>query len=150
MTDPYNPNPRLGDRLEELEQRLRAFGKLTRQQLLFKLASLGLHEKVAALQKPPGEERLYKSVRNSLRKRQGDIEGLAWSFARHGIFVERGVGKHRPVNSAAAMANAQPWLYPTLDKALENLADLLAEEYADIVAAEVAIRIPGVIDTRIQ
>lgn len=150
MTDPYNPNPRLDERLESLEKSLLAFAKLTRNEMLRKMAQLGLRERIILYKKTEGEERLYKSIRTRLRKRQGDIEGLAWSFARHGIFVERGVGKNRPVGSGAAAFAAQPWLYPVLNTAIENLADLLAEEYADIVAAEVVIRIPGVIDTTIR
>lgn len=144
MTDPFNPSPRLGDRLEELENKLRDFGKITRQELLFKLAAFGLKDRAEI------SESLYSSVRNLLRKRNGDIEGVGWSFARHGIFFERGVGKGRPVGSAAAAKAANPWLYPTLDSSINKLADLLAEEYADIVAAELVIRIPGVIDTTIR
>lgn len=140
MTDEFNPSPRLGDRLESLEQSARNFGTETKEQLLRRLAGMGLQEKA----------QLYRSLRSKLNFKQGDLEGIAWSFARHGIFVEHGVGKHRPKGSSFANKYARPWLRPVLTDAVEQLADLLAEEYADIVAGEIVIRIPGVIDTTIK
>ena len=140
MTDQFNPNPRLGDRLEQLENEVKNFGQLTKKELLTKLASLGLHQRA----------KLYRSVRSKLKIKQGDLEGVSWSFLQHGIFYEHGVGKHRPKGSTAASRAARPWLKPVLNDAVEQLADLLAEEYADIAAAEVVIRIPGVIDTTIK
>lgn len=145
MTDQFNPSPRLGDRLESLEKKLRGFGRMTRTELIYAAQNLGLKERVSMLS---------KSIGSNVRKRSGDIDGVSFSFARHGIFLEHGVGKNRPKGSAAASRTrskiGSPWLAPTLDDAVEKLADLLAEEYADIVAAEVVIRIPGIIDTSIR
>lgn len=146
MTDPFNPSPRLADRLEAMDKEIRAWALLTRKQLLFKLASLGLHERVQLA----NSIKLEKSLKSYIRKKGGDIETVAFSFARHGIFLERGVGKGRPVNSPQANHAAKPWLAPTLPKAVQSLADLLADEYADIVALEARIIIPGIIDTKIR
>ena len=135
---------RLGDRLEQMDQEIRAWGRLTRKALLFRLHSLGLQDRVAL----QGELQLRKSLRSKIRKKNGDIERISFAFARHGIFLERGVGKGRPVGSAQATKAAKPWLKPTLDPAIETLADLLENEYADIAAAELRLFIPGIIDTK--
>lgn len=165
MADEFNPNPSLGDRLEALEKSLRGFGRTTRSELIMAASRLQLKDRAALVSriryversgqiKVQREKPLVESIGSSIRKRGGDIDGVAFSFARHGIFLEHGVGKHRPKGSpAAARLRAKigaPWLAPTLDGAVEKLADLLAEEYADIVAAEVVIKIPGVIDTSIK
>lgn len=151
-------------RYKALEESLKSFGTYTKQQLLFELAAMGLSER-AALAKSfskikykvrdgkvsvEREKPLYSSIGFGIKKKSGDIESLAFRFARHGIFLERGVGKYRPVNSPAAEAAERPWLGHILDNATDELADLLAEEFADIIAAEVVIRVPGVLDTKVS
>ena len=64
------PTPRLGDRLEELDKEIRAWARLTRKQLLFRLASLNLKERVRL----SGEVALRKSLRSYVRKKGGEIE----------------------------------------------------------------------------
>lgn len=131
---------RLGDRLEAMDREVKMWAALTRKALLFRLASMGLQER-ASLEGPG----LYKSLKSNLRKKDGDIEKVSFAFARHGIFIEQGVGKGRPRGSSSANQAKQPWLVPELPDAVEKLADLLQEEYADIAAAEVRILIPGII-----
>lgn len=129
----------IAHKLEKLEKEVRAWSSLTRKDLLIQLAALGLEQ----------QSELVKSVRAKLFKRQGDLEGAAFSFIRHGIFFERGVGKGRPVGSPQAQRAAKPWLKPVIPEAVEKLADVLVEEYADVAASEVKINIPGIISTKI-
>jgi len=138
-----NENIRLGDRLEAMDKEVRGWARLTKQKLLFKLASLNLEERIRLT----NDLRLKKSVRDYVRKKGGELDAVAFSFARQGIFIEHGVGRGRPVRSAQAEANKQPWLKPVLSASIEDLANLLADEYADIAAAEVKINIPGIITT---
>lgn len=126
-------------KLEKLEKEVRRWSSITRKDLLTQLASLDLEQ----------QSELVKSVRAKLFKRQGDLEGAAFSFVRHGIFFERGVGRGRPVGSAKAERLAKPWLKPVIPGAVEKLADVLVEEYADVAASEVKINIPGIISTKI-
>lgn len=158
MANDFGSTARLGDRLEQMENDLRDFGKQTRRDLLRQLASLDLKDRseifsrityrtrggTRVQREPP----LQKSITSKLRKRDGSVEALAWGFVRHGIFLEHGVGKGRPVRSPQANRAARPWLRPVLEPAVEELADLLENLYADIISAEVRIRIPGVIDSQ--
>lgn len=146
MTDEFNPSPRLADRLEAMEKELRAWGQVTRRSLIQRVLSLNLRERGTLAE---GEKRLKDSIGYSLRRKDGDVEAIAFSFPRKGIFLERGVGRSRPANSAAANAAARPWIEPTLPPAIEELAKILSEEYADIAAAELRIIVPGVINTTI-
>jgi len=139
-----NLNLPKAERREALEEEVRKWGRLTRQKLVERILSLNMHERAAVTMDKP----LAKSVRSIFRKQSGDIEGVSFRFPRHGIFLERGVGKHRPVNSAAANKAAKPWISTTLPSATEQLADILAKEYADLVAEDVQINIPGVISTK--
>lgn len=137
---------RLADRLDRLDKEVRQWGQLTRKKLRERLITLDLEERTRLV----GEKQLVRNLRSIVRKKQGDLESVAFSFPRHGIFLEHGVGKHRPIGSAAAARAAKPWLKPVLGEATEELADLLEETYADLVAAELRILIPGIIDTRVQ
>ena len=137
---------RLADRLEGLDKEIRAWSRVTRKDLLFRLAALNLEERVRL----SDEVSLKKSLRAKIKKKSGEIERVAFSFARHGIFLEHGVGKGRPVGSAQANRYKKPWLSIVLPDAIENLADILEEEYADIIAAELKFVIPGIIDTKVS
>ena len=146
MTDEFNPSPRLADRLEALDAEVKAWGKVTRQKLIQRVLSLNLRERALLA----GNKRLRDSIGYSLRRKDGDIEAIAFSFPRKGIFLERGVGRSRPAGSSEANAAARPWLEPTIPPALDELARILSEEYADVAAAELRIIIPGVINTTIS
>ena len=135
----------LGDRLEAFDKELMAQVRLGRKELLFKLASLGLKQQASLL----GEVSLRKSIRATKKRKHGEIERVGFSFERKGIFLEHGVGKNRKKGSAAAAKAAKPWLGPVLPGIVERLADFIEEGYADIIAAELAINIPGVYKTRI-
>jgi hypothetical protein len=136
----------LGDRMAELEKALTKFNSDTRAQLRARLELLGLNARVERRASASLEKRLYDSVGAAKRKRDGNIEGVTVSFSRHGIFVERGVGKNRKAGSSAAAKNVQQWLFPVLEGRIEALADMLEQEFADIAAEQVRILIPGIID----
>lgn len=139
---------RVADRLEQLEKEARAWAQATQKSLAMRLLSLNLHERIAIAKS--SHEKLQPSLRNTIRKNQGELDAISFSFARHGIFLERGVGKHRRVGTPAASQAAKPWLAPTFPQAIEELATILSERYADVIAAELRFLIPGIIDTRIS
>lgn len=147
MADNAFTKSRLGDRLERMDQEINGWRLLTRKKLLLRLLQLGLTDKLRLLQT---DKKLVKSLGSRLRKKQGDIEAIGFSFARKGIFIERGVGRGRPVGSSKAKANEQPWLSVVLPPSIEDLADLLENEYADIAAAELNFNIPGVISSKVN
>lgn len=141
MTDEFNPTPRIGDRLEAVIGVAKDWARLTRNDLRFKVASLTLSERA----------KLERSIRERVRTRDVDIEKISFSFDMHGMFFDQGVGKGRKKGSAKAREKAaqQQWLSPVLDIAIEDLADILEKEYADVAAGELVLRIPGEIETKI-
>lgn len=158
-------NVRLSDRFEALDREVKGWATLTRKKLMLRLLSLGIDDKIELAKtqsrirrrttksgqvKTEKEDFLINSLASRLRKRKGDIESVAFSFARHGIFLERGVGKYRPKGSAAASKAAKPWIAPTLEPSIEELANILEEEYADIAAASLRIVVPGVMNTTVK
>lgn len=106
---------------------------------------MGLSEQARVV----GEVSLRKSLRSGTRRSQGEIERVYFRFARHGIFLEHGVGRGRPVGSAKAERLKRPWLSVVLPDEIDALADTLSEEYADVAANELRFLIPGIIDTRV-
>ena len=155
--------PRRGDRLESLDKEIRSWALLTKKQLLGKLTDMGLDDRTALARGVSRirfkrtragnsivekEKPLMKSVAFSLRRRDGEIERISFRFVRHGIFLEHGVGKGRPAGSSPAREHKAPWLSLVLPDAIEELADRLAEEYADIAIDELRFRIPGILEVQ--
>lgn len=132
------------DRNAALVREARAWGQATKKKLLYRLAGLQLIDRLRL------NTELELTLSSSVKSRQGEIERISLGFARHGIFLEHGVGKGRPVGSSQALTAARPWLKPVLDPAVEELAELLAEQYADIAVDNIRILVPGIIDTKIS
>jgi hypothetical protein len=110
----------------------------TKGQLLRKLAKLGVKEK----------SKLVKSLKTKFKQKDGELERVSFSFTKHGIFYERGVGRGRGIQSGKTKPN--PWLKPILDAEIEQLADLIAEKYADLAVEELKLNIPGIISTKVK
>jgi len=124
---------------EQLNKEARKWAQATRKDLKRSVAGLGLKDRV----RKADEEALLKSLGYGTRSRDGMIERIFFKFARHGIFLEVGAGRGRPVRSAKANMLKRPWIIPTLKPAQERLANRLATEYADIIEESIALNIYG-------
>ena len=153
-----------GDRLEAFNQALSFWAKETRDQLKQRLTGLGLDQRrtiqrgssrlrTASLSSTAGTKRLVRdeylieSIKSSIRRSGLEVESVGFSFARHGIFLETGVGKNRPKGSGKE--NPQPWIAPVLDRQVQELAAIIGDGYADLITGELNIVIPGIYSTRI-
>lgn len=129
-------------RQEQFRKDVRQWSRITKKELLFKLESLDLRGR-----KKIGDTRpLKKSLRNSVRTRGGEVERVSFSFVRHGIFLEHGVGRGRPVRSAKAKASAKKWLSEVIPEQFDELADIIEESYGDLIEEEIKLMIPGIIE----
>ena len=141
MANPITEDRRaVTERIDEFYGKLRGRMKAGRQNLLRELLKLGVKDRIRIA----GEVSLRASVKQFVRSRGGEVERVGYRFERHGIFLARGVGRGRPANSPKANAAAKDWLSPELDLLLDNIADLVADGYADIIEAELRINVPGI------
>jgi hypothetical protein len=139
---------------EQLNKSAKEWARLNAGKMRRLVGSLTLRDKIA----------VYKAVRNAIknneyrplassigaaiRKESGQVSRINFLFAKQGIYLQHGVGKGRRVRSSEA--RPKPWITPILDIAIDDLAAILAGEYADIAASEIKFFIPGIIDRRIK
>ena len=139
---------------EQLNESAKEWAKLNAGKMRRLVGNLVLRDKIA----------VYKAVRNAIknneykpltssigagiRKESGQVSRINFKFAKQGIYLEHGVGKGRRRGSSGA--RPKPWIAPILDNALDELAEILSGEYADIAAGEIKFFIPGIIDRRIK
>lgn len=83
--------------------------------------------------------KLFRQTKYRLGYSFGEVEKVAYGFPRYGVFVEKGVGRGRPVGSASAKKHARQWFNPTLDDALPKLAQRMAEGKADVAVKSIKI-----------
>lgn len=72
----------------------------------------------------------------------GLIERISFSFERHGVFVHKGVGRGYKMNGGFVLRTAKgprqkaregvDWFNPIMEQNVPDLADRLAEKFADI------------------
>lgn len=138
---------------EKLNEDVVGWAKYQAQRLRRQVGSLTLKDK-HALRKAlwhkkndPEYKALEKSIGSGNKKEFGQVTRINFRFKKQGIYFEHGVGRGRLVRSAAA--KPKPWIKPILDPAIDQLADLIAENYADIAAGEIKFVVPGILNRRI-
>lgn len=156
---------RLADRLEAMDAAIIEWAKRGKDQLFRTLVRMGVRDRLKLAKtvtrlkvrrKQIGGDRLVAdpfltaSLRYNIRRRNQEIESVGFTFERKGIFLQHGVGRGRPAGSTAAARSRKPWLTEVLPTAVEELADILEDQHADIAAAALVMSIPGVLDTRLN
>jgi hypothetical protein len=68
---------------------------------------------------------------NRIDRNSGSIFAIGISFEKHGIYVEKGVGRGRGINSGRT--NPMPWFNPVMEARIPILADELAMNAADLL-----------------
>jgi hypothetical protein len=142
------------EKYELLNESAKAWAKLNATKMKRLVGTLTLRNKIAVYKavraaiKSKEYKPLASSIGGAIKKESGQVNRINFRFAKQGIWFEHGVGKGRRRGSAGA--NPKPWIAPILDNALDDLADLLSSDYADIAAGEIKFVIPGIIDRRIK
>lgn len=75
--------------------------------------------------------------------KNGMVSKVSFKFPRHMVFVHKGVGKGVPISIAGSSATARkpkPWFNEVIDPAVDELADIVAQETADYIVADIGIR----------
>lgn len=70
------------------------------------------------------EQKLAKSIGSKIRNVGGEPDTISFTFERHGIFVDRGVGRSHGKSNPRG---ANEWINPAIAQHVDELADKLAE-----------------------
>lgn len=85
-----------------------------------------------------GANASLKSFRGTLKEKYGIPERVRLSFPRHYVFVEKGVGKGRGINSGKT--TPKPAINPAISAHIEELADIAADGCASIASQRLFIK----------
>lgn len=83
---------------------------------------------------------LRKSLRQRVYYYYGVADRIGFKLKRYGIFRAKGVGRGRPIGSAAANQFAKPWFNPVIDEHLPELADELSQAAADLTLKTINLK----------
>lgn len=79
--------------------------------------------------------------RLSYGRAAGIISRISFKMPRHAIFVHKGVGKGTPISMVGQTnRKAKPWFNPVIDNRIDELADTVADEQADIIVKGINIK----------
>ena len=92
------------------------------------------------------EGKLTNSIKDQYKERYGETYGVSFKFERHGVFVQKGVGRGYSIptkGGSVVRKNKEPaigrerlpvdWFNPIIEQHLPELANRLAEIRADAV-----------------
>lgn len=85
-----------------------------------------------------GANTALKQFKGSIKKKYGAPERVSLTFPKHYIFVEKGVGRGRGINSGKA--TPKPAINPAIEAHINELADIAAEGMADIAVKNIFIK----------
>ena len=77
------------------------------------------------------EQKLRRSVGFKLKSNAGEIEGIVFTFARHGIFKEYGVSRGHGIHNHTRRSLSD-WFSSSLQRNENRLADLVAQYHGDM------------------
>lgn len=74
------------------------------------------------------------AIKAAVTNRLGIPTKVSFKFARHLVFVHKGVGKGTPIGKAGTGARrAKEWFEPPIEKNIEKLADIVADELGESI-----------------
>jgi len=141
-------------KIDNLNEEIAGWARMQTRKMVQAVSALTLKDKHALRKaawnaaKDPDYKPLTKSIGFGLKKDFGQVSRVNFRMARHGIFFERGVGRGRKANSANTRPH--PFIKPILDPAIDELAAIIAEGYADVVQGEIKFNLPGIISRRVK
>jgi len=139
---------------DELNKSIREWGKITSRQLQRRVIGITLKDRIALRKtilhkaRNPDYKRLSASIGPAYKAEFGQIYRINFRFSRQGIFLEHGVGGKK--GGGSIKHTPRPWIAPVLSIAIDQLADILATQYADLVSGEIKFVVPSIIDRRIK
>lgn len=74
---------------------------------------------------------------NRFGKRQGLIDKVSFKFPRHMVFVHKGTSKGHPISNPRKV---KEWFNPVMDRDVEGLADIVAENLGDLITSNLQIK----------
>jgi hypothetical protein len=72
-------------------------------------------------------------LKSTTTSKYGVLSSIRFKFPRHMVFVHKGVGRGHPISNPR---RAKPWFNEILDKEIEGLADIVAENTADKIVSD--------------
>jgi hypothetical protein len=74
------------------------------------------------------------AIKASVTNRMGIPTKVSFKFARHLVFVHKGVGKGTPIAKAGTGARrAKEWFEPPIEKNIDKLADIVADNLGESI-----------------
>jgi hypothetical protein len=74
------------------------------------------------------EKILGSDIRATAKKNFGEFERLSFTFPRHGVFLQKGVGRGHPIGSPRV---AKDWFNSIISKHMQELVDIVGNYYAE-------------------
>lgn len=110
----------------------------TRNQLLQEILRQGIKHTI----KSPSPTAAINSLKQSTRKDNfGIINRVGYNMPRHMIYVHKGVGRGTPIEKAGQTnRKAKPWFNPVINRRIDELADIVAEELGSDIINNLAIK----------
>lgn len=118
-------------------QRIVGWSKDTLAELRTEINNQGIRH-VAASRSPKAAE---KSLVARTPKKGGLIERVSYIMPRHMIYVHKGVGRGTKISEVGnTNRKAKPWFNPIIEKKIDALADIAAEELGSGIVNNILIR----------
>lgn len=110
---------------DEANAQIAAWGKSRVPELQQEMDRLGIRHSANS----SSAKAARNSLRNTNRKNRGLINRISFSIPRHMVYVAKGVGRGTTASQVGTTnRRAKNWFNPVIDRNIDKLADIVAEE----------------------
>lgn len=114
----------------QFNQEVKAWAKDRVSDMQREAAKLGIEHRANS----PSPSSSIDGITRKTSMRFGVPNKISFKFARHLIFVHKGVGKGTPISKVGTTTRkAKPWFEPPIERNIEQLGDIVANGLGDQV-----------------
>jgi hypothetical protein len=112
------------------DREIQAWGKRSHGRLKTQIKSAGIKKYTGSLS---------RYMRDRYFRRAGILNAVGFKMPRHGVFVEKGVGRGYPAGHSKLGRKPKPWFNPVMEMEVPRLANIAAKHGVDIAAKRIFI-----------
>jgi hypothetical protein len=122
---------------DQANRKITQWATKTKAALISEMTALNIQHRSNSPSPRPAKQ----SVRQSTRKRGGLINRVGYNIPRHLVYVHKGVGRGTPIEKVGQTnRKAKEWFNPVIDKNIDELADVVAEEIGAAIVNNLLIK----------
>lgn len=127
----------LPDDIDAFNTDVSKWTKDAKADVISEMNSLGIVHRENSTSPVPAQQ----ALKTSQSKKAGVVSKISFKMPRHMVFVHKGVGRGTKISQVGSTNRvAKPWFNPVIERKLDELVDIVAENQMTMILNSILIR----------